>query len=44
MICNEMTPAGVERQVYTTVVGAAILYGLGAVALTKLHEAELEVA
>ena len=44
VICDRRVPARVKGKVYKVAVRPAMLYGLETVALTKRHEAEMEVA
>ena len=43
VICDRKVSAKVKRKVYETAVRPAMMYGLETVAVTKWHEAELEV-
>ena len=44
VICDRKVSAKVKGKVYQTAVRPAMMYGLETVAVTKRHEAELEVA
>ena len=44
VVCDRRVPARVKGKVYRVAVRPAMLYGLETVALTKIQEAELEVA
>ena len=44
VICDRRVPARVKGKVYKVAARPAMLYGLETVALTKRHEAEMEVA
>ena len=43
-ICDRLVPARVKEKVYKVAVRPAMLYGLETVTLTKIQEAEMEVA
>ena len=44
VICDRRVPARVKGKVYKVAVRPAMVYGLETVALTKIQEAEIEVA
>ena len=44
VICDKRLPARMKGKVYNVAVRPTMLYGLETVALTKLQEAEMEVA